>query len=448
MMNCRLSIAVVVAIALVSCGGESRTKSEDVEVEDEVNVGDTVISLSEREMLLYESTATKVADAEAALEAIEAGETTNAAKVFSDIRKLQYHYNDASMNSATREHCEALAERIAALKERAKMLSVNAWSNPTGIKTVSRVSSGKAQLISECERQPLYLEAGDMLFYTIESDESIAVNIYNADKQTRLKHYASTSVNDSLRIDYSAIYLVEVVSQGKAYVKSNISFRNGVGTSTYRSKVMTEQVACKKGDFGAMGVEAIKMSNIFEEPRKFTLRGQIKAALSGAARAIVAIPVPAGATDILYSMRISTSEQAKSSDGEFYENLGHSYRRIDVLSLPVYESTRRSGLIDMILDDNRPIREEDAYCNLYVFRNQSEAKSFQDGGVAISNLNYDVTYSTLGTQSCNGSIPTNGSKTIYLGFENERMRYANYLWVEAVGVVPTIEYYTTKYSIQ
>lgn len=448
MMNCGLSIAIVVAMALVSCGGESRTKSEDVEVVDEVTVGDTVISLSEREMLLYESTAVKVADAEAALEAIEAGETTNAAKVFSDIRKLQYHYNDTSMNNATREHCEALAERIAALKERAKMLSVNAGSNPTGIKTVSRVSSGKAQLISECERQPLYLEAGDMLFYTIESDESIAVNIYNADKQTRLKHYASTSVNDSLRIDYSAIYLVEVVSQGKAYVKSNISFRNGVGTSTYRSKVMTEQVACKKGDFGAMGVEAIKMSNIFEEPRKFTLRGQIKAAFSGAARAIVAIPVPAGATNILYSLRISTSEQPINSDGEFYENLGHSYRRIDVLSLPVYESTRRSGLIDMILNDNRPIREEDAYCNLYVFRNQSEAKSFQDGGVAISNLNYDVTYSTLGTQSCNGSIPTNGSKTIYLGFENERMRYANYLWVEAVGVVPTTEYYTTKYSIQ
>lgn len=448
MMNCGLSIAIVVAMALVSCGGESRTKSEDVEVADEVTVGNTVISLSEREMLLYESTAVKVADAEAALEAIEAGETTNATKVFSDIRKLQYHYNDASMNSATREHCETLAERIAALKERAKMLSVNAGSNPTGIKTVSRVSSGKAQLISECERQPLYLEAGDMLFYTIESDESIAVNIYNADKQTRLKHYASTSVNDSLRIDYSAIYLVEVVSQGKAYVKSNISFRNGVGTSTYRSKVMTEQVACKKGDFGAMGVEAIKMSNIFEEPRKFTLRGQIKAAFSGAARAIVAIPVPAGATNILYSLRISTSEQPINSDGEFYENLGHSYRRIDVLSLPVYESTRRSGLIDMILNDNRPIREEDAYCNLYVFRNQSEAKSFQDGGVAISNLNYDVTYSTLGTQSCNGSIPTNGSKTIYLGFENERMRYANYLWVEAVGVVPTTEYYTTKYSIQ
>ena len=447
-MNRRLSIAVVVALALMSCGGEGRTKSANVETAEVVNVSDDIVDLSERERLLYESTAAKVAEAEAALSAVEAGEEQNTAKVFSDIRKLQYHYNDASMNTATREHCKALAERIIALKEHAKMLSANVGGNGSKANAIPELSSAKAQLISSCERYPLYLEAGDMLFYTIESDENIAVNIYNADKQTRMKHYATTNVNDSLRIDYSAIYLIEVVPHGNTYVRSNIGFRNADNTSAHRPKVVTEQVACKKGDFGATAVESIKLVNIFDDARMFTLRGQIKATFSGTARSIVAIPVPSGATNILYSMRISTSEQAQSSDGEFYENLGHSYRRIDVLKLPVYESRRRSGLIDMILDDNRPIRDEDAYCNLYVLRDQSEAKRFQDSSVAMSNLNYDVIYSALGTQSCNGSIPTNGSKTIYLGFENERMRYANYLWVEAVGVVPTTEYYATKYSIQ
>jgi hypothetical protein len=39
-------------------------------------------------------------------------------------------------------------------------------------------------------------------------------------------------------------------------------------------------------------------------------------------------------------------------------------------------------------------------------------------------------------------------KTIYLGFENERMRYANYLWVEAEVVVPNTVYYTTKYTVK
>lgn len=113
----------------------------------------------------------------------------------------------------------------------------------------------------------------------------------------------------------------------------------------------------------------------------------------------------------------------------------------------MYEGSRSSGIIASLLDDNRPIREEDAYCNLYVFRNQADARSFQDGK-SVSSLKYDVDYSTLGTQSCNGCIPTNGSKTIYFGFENERMRYTNYLWLEAVTTGNSTEYYKHVYSIR
>ena len=85
---------------------------------------------------------------------------------------------------------------------------------------------------------------------------------------------------------------------------------------------------------------------------------------------------------------------------------------------------------------------------MYVFRNQTQAKQFQDGTKSASQLSYDVDYSTLGTQSCNGSIPVNNSQTIYLAFENERMRYANYLWVEVVAAAPKKEYYKTEYKIQ
>ena len=85
---------------------------------------------------------------------------------------------------------------------------------------------------------------------------------------------------------------------------------------------------------------------------------------------------------------------------------------------------------------------------MYVFRNKTQAKKFQDGTKTAAGLDYDVDYSTLGTQSCNGRIPVNGAKTIYLGFENERMRYTNYLWVEVEAVVPETVYYTTKYSIK
>ena len=192
------------------------------------------------------------------------------------------------------------------------------------------------------------------------------------------------------------------------------------------------------------------MAKCFDEPRKFTLRGQLKAAFSGSAKALVAVQVPTGATDILYSMRIATSEQDKSSDGEFHENLATSYKKVKFLGLPLYEKEKNGNvnLFSKLLGDNRPLREEDAYCNMYVFRNQSQAKQFQDGTKAASVLNYDVDYSTLGTQSCNGRIPVKGLKTIYLAFENERVRFTNYLWVEVEAVVPKTEYFTTKYSIE
>lgn len=438
-------VAIAVAMALVACGGANNSTKEEnkpVAVEDTGEV-----TLSEREQILYDKVSAEVTEAEAALDAFEAGEPSNIAKLLSDIRKLQYNYNSKMMNSATVAHCEALKERIVALKERAKLIGGDGATVGSGSQRMTTAAPRQSTLIEGKQSYPYYLEAGDKLHYELSADNSFTLNIYNVDSHSRLKQYRAKSVKDSLTINHSAIYLLEVETKGRDYVSSSIDIQKGDFTSIHRPKVHSEVVECKKGDFGATGVEAIKMSNIFEEPRKFTLRGQIKAAFSGAARAIVAIPVPSGATNILYSLRISTSEQPINADGEFYENLGHSYRRIDVFNLPVYESTRRSGLIDMILDDNRPIRDEDAYCNLYVFRNQSDAKKFQDGGVAISKLSYDINYSTLGTQSCNGSIPVNGTQTIYLAFENERMRYATYLWVEAVAVVPTMEYYKTEYKI-
>ena len=194
----------------------------------------------------------------------------------------------------------------------------------------------------------------------------------------------------------------------------------------------------------------IEMHKCFDEVRKFTLRGQLKATFSGSAKALVAVQIPTGATDILYSLRIATSEQDRSSDGEFHENLATSYKKVRFLGLPLYEKEKKGNLnlFSKLLDDNRPLRDEDAYCNMYVFRNQSQAKQFQDGTKLASKLSYDVDYSTLGTQSCNGRIPTKGAKTIYLAFENERMRYSNYLWVEVEAVVPKTVYYTTRYSIE
>ena len=403
------------------------------------------VVLSERDELLYEKTLANVVAAEEALETVISGEEENVPRVLANIRQLNYSYNAAAMNDDTRQYCEALSNRIAALKERARTLSTLTHQQKDNTRLIAQE---KATLVEQNIEYPCYLEAGDVLYYDIETENIARVKIYNLDRQSTLNSYISTRVNDSLQIKYSAIYLLSIETVGREYVSNTIKVKYGEGTSLLRPNILSENVPCKKGDFGAVGVETVKLDNILDGARKLTLRGQLKSAFSGTSRALVAIKVPQGASDIIYSVRISTSELQRNEDGQFYKNVGHSYNRIDIFKLPVYERRRRSGIIDMLLDENRPVCEEDAYCNMYVIRDQNEAKKFQDGKVDASEINYDVDCSTLGTQSCNGTIPVNDSQTIYLAFENERMRYANYLWVEAVAVMPTIEYHKTKYSVE
>ena len=302
-------------------------------------------------------------------------------------------------------------------------------------------------LLEETVAYPVYLERGDVLYYKIILQKPGTVNIYNADSRSLIKSFAKKSrAEDSLVVANKGIYLIEVKPGVTQYADVDISYRMPQHSHPKKT-IKSEDVECRPGDFRAVATKGVSMRPAFEQPRKATLRSQFKSIFSGTSRALVPVQIPSGATDVLYSLRISTSEVDKYSDGKFPENMSTSYRKVRFMGLPLYESSRGSGLFNTLLDDNRPLSEEDAYCNMYVFRNSASAKQFQDGTKAASQLHYDVDYSTLGTQSCNGRIPTKGAKTIYLAFENERVRYSNYIWVEVMTAIPTTEYHTTRYSL-
>ena len=365
--------------------------------------------------------------------------------LYHTINELYYDYNPMDLKEEQKVACEVLKARVAKLrveipaKAKAEIPNFKITPWPAGDK-----------LFEKTETFPLYLKRGEKLRWTFIAQKPMNVKVIDYNSRTTLKTYSNRQlVEDSLTIEHDAIYLVEVNPLGTQYIDMDVNYKiKDINRLTAATPIKIEQVECNKGDFGAVAVPGVSMRRAFEEPRKFTLRGQLKAAFSGSAIALVAVQVPAGATDVLYSMRIDTDEDNRSSDGRFHENLNTSYKKVKFLGLPLYEKTNSSGLLNTLLEDNRPKRDEDAYCNMYVFRSQAQAKQFQDGTKPASQLNYDVDYSTLGTQSCNGRIPANGSKTIYLGFENERVRYTNYLWVEAEVVVPTTVYYTTKYSVK
>ena len=363
------------------------------------------------------------------------------------VKELYYDYNPMDFTSEQVNACEALKTRVKNLREQV------ACKSSAALKEVEITAFNFSDKLTEAtETYPVYLQKGETLKVLASSQQSFTLKISNANSRSVLKSsIGKTSVEYSMEINNTAIYLVEVIPSKAQYLDLSIKYKiDDWARLNSPTPIETEQVECGKSDFGAKGVSGILMQKCFDEPRKFTLRGQLKAAFSGSAKALVAVQVPTGATDILYSMRIATSEQDRSTDGEFHENLASSYKKIKFLGLPLYEKEQNGNinLFSKLLDDNRPLRDEDAYCNMYVFRNQTQAKQFQDGTKAASVLNYDVDYSTLGTQSCNGRIPVKGNKTIYLTFENERMRYTNYLWVEAVAVIPTTVYHKEKYTIQ
>lgn len=358
--------------------------------------------------------------------------------------QLVFEYNPATQDSASNAQCEALRRQIDDLHN-----SVNELVATQAPNIFVPVHSKPQELLESTQNYPVYLERGDRLIYHIETEKTADVRIYNADSHKLLKSYTGKSqIRDSINISFSAIYLVQVTPKGRQYTSIKIGYKTqDVSRLAGTKSVRVDSVEAQKGDFLAAPVRGIKMTNLFDEPRKFTLRGQLKAAFSGSYRAIVALQVPAGATDVLYSLRISTNESNKSTDGDFYRDMETSYRRIKVLGLPIYESHRGSGLIATLLGENVPPREEDAYINMYVFYNAAQAKKFQDG-TAPSTLSYNVDYSTMGTQSCNGRIPSKGYKTIYLGFLNERMRYNNYVWLEALSAVPHTEYFKPVFTVR
>ena len=358
--------------------------------------------------------------------------------------ELYYDFNPMGLKPEQLAACELLKERVNALKadivEKSEAEIADFKISPYVIEDA---------LHEKTQAYPVYLLKGEKLRWKINAQKPMTVKLCNADARSVIKTYTGkTSIVDSLEIQNTAIYFFEVVPGTTQYIDLDINYKvKEFDRLRNATQIKAEQVDCSKGDFGAVAVPGVKMQNIFEDPRKFTLRGQLKSAFSGSSIAMVPVIIPAGTTDILYSMRIATSEQDRSSDGEFHDNMTRTYKKVKFMGLPLYEKSTSNGLLNTLLDDNRPLREEDAYCNMYVFRSQAEAKKFQDGKASAGDLKYDLDYSTVGTQSCNGRIPTNGASKLYLGFENVRVRYANYLWVEVVAVIPTTEYYTTKYSI-
>ena len=423
-------------------GNSNGSEGEDKKAEDAK--AQKLPQMSEEATKQYKEAFATVKQLEIRAASLQTAPPAEIIDVYNEALLLDYDYDPIDMAEAAQQSCEKLKRRIENLKE-----EVTSIAQEKSSELYASVYDNSDKLLEKTECIPMFLEKGDVLHYHIVLQRPGIVKLINMDAKTTLKVYTkSATMKDSLVVRNQGIYMFELNPVKTQYASINIYFK-GKDYSRYSriKEVESEEIACTSKDYRAVGSKGISMKQAFEQPRKFTLRGQLKSMLSGSSVALVAIPVPEGASDVLYSMRISTSEQDRRYDGHFSENMDLAYMKIRFLGLPLYEQSVGSGLINTLLSNNKPPREEEAYCNMYVFRNSAYAKKFQDGA-SPSHLPYDVDYSTLGTQSCSGRIPVKGAKTIYLAFENERVRYSNYLWVEAIIVQPKTEYHRTRYYVE
>lgn len=443
MKNVSWGCALVLILLLVGCGnGKTESSSRT--------------GMSEMEQLKYDNTLKKLdAIYNKASELASSSSESELLYIREEIRTLKYDFNSENMDEETQKKCEALKARIAELKKNPDAVFQSS-GNAVDDNRPGKDSRGKSLLsrkrmrLTNDMRFPYYFNAGDKVHVSFDSQGEMQVAFYDINRHRCTKQWSiNGTTTDSVSIRSKGIYMMELTPKGTD-VMTDVTLSYTGTDNTYRPRIKEKMAECKAGDFLAKAVDSIIVSKVFPEPKRVGLRGNLKSMFSGKSRALISFSVPAECDKLLYSLRISTNENTISSDGKFADQLSMASKRVKLFGTNVYETQfiLNSSIVDRLLFNARPPREEDAFCNMYVFTNASQAKKFQDETSSTGSYAYDVEQSQMGTQSCNGVLKHKGVKTIYIGFENERMRYDNYIWFDLAALSHVKKYIRPTYELR
>lgn len=394
----------------------------------------------------YENLCSTYEDANSKIKSIEEGCTPNDLQSLEQtIKKLHFNYNEEEIPEEKLNSYKKKAHAIDSLRE-----TLNDQLDEIVPQLKLKYKSVSDTLVAAPGTEyAVFLMRGDTLFVDFEGEEPTKLNVLNADSEKNIASYSKKSeYHFKTAIRNSAVYLIEIKTPQTQYINLDIAKKNPEHDKLMATMdVITTIDSAGVGDFHAKETQTVKMKNLFMNPRKISLRSNLKSAFSGSNRSVVALQLPKGSLNVVYQLRISTSKSNQGSDGDFFDRAKESYREIKFLGLPIYESTKEGNsvireLLGYLTD---PPKEEDAYCDMYVFHSQSEAKRFQDHK-PVTELKYDVDLSTIGTQSCTNCMDVKGSNTLYLGFENSHTTKDVYVWLEALATTKSKEYYRCYYT--
>lgn len=426
---CKLACCLLLVLGLTACS-------------DRKSAG-----MSEKEQLRYDNAAKSLQDISDEARA-DGSDGDACSRLHAKLRRLDYDFNAEGMGVEAQAKCQRLKERIEAAKR-----NPDDFLQGQGVKAgakrarVTALVSKRAVGLDELRRYPVCLFAGEAVGLQLDCTGPVSATLYDAGRQTIVRQYkVDARLCDDIPVKADGIYVLELKAANRS-VQASLRLTVSGADGKRRPYVREQLTKCKKNDFLATATTEVEVRKVFREPKKVALRANLKAMFSGKPRALVAVTVPNDCETMVYSLRISTNENTVPSDGKFADNLETASTRVKLFGLNVYEKqSLGSRLVGQLLFDTRPPREEDAFCNLYVITDAAHARRFQDTNAPSAKFGYDVDQSQIGTQSCTGELRPKGHKTLYLGFENERLRYDNYIWLEVAALTHTTSYVRPVYA--
>ena len=124
-------------------------------------------------------------------------------------------------------------------------------------------------LLSQPQTYPVYLQKGEKLRWNITASKPISVQVCNADSRSVLKTYKGKSiVQDSLIVENSAIYFIDINPMGTQYIEFEINYKvNDMSHLGNATPIKVEQVMVDRGEIVIYDLNGMRIIDVQELKR-------------------------------------------------------------------------------------------------------------------------------------------------------------------------------------
>ena len=213
-------------------------------------------------------------------------------------------------------------------------------------------------------------------------------------------------------------------------------------------EISTDTLLVGKNTRGSIEGKRLKYEKVFNEPKKFVVSKSMS--ISGESKVYAPIELPKNTVEFIYTLRISGSADKLSKDGQLYNEVGSSYKKVKVLGLPLWESKGNSSSITREILNSIFKPTTDHYTlNVFFFRSSKELKKFVNysGSDYPSAFAYDINNSAISTESRLGLVKRPRSGFSYIGLQTNSTFTDTYAWLDVVALSEVNYYYRLKKTL-